>query len=87
MVKIATHIKSILSDDYRVKVQKTYKGDMSYGDYLFRVYNKEIRLFTPNGLIPTKFKCVIKDIYKVRHHSFGELRDCVTISIKNTQTE
>ena len=77
----------LISDEYRVKVQKTYKGDVSYGDYLLKVYDKEIRLFTSNGLIPTKFKCIIKDIYKVRHHSFGKLRDCVTISVKNAQTE
>ena len=77
----------IISDEYRVKVLKNYQGDMSYGSYLLKVYNDEIKLFTPNGLIPTKFKCVLGDIFRVKHHIFGELHDCVTISIKNAVTK
>ena len=80
-------IKLLNLDEYRVKVQKTYNGDVSYGDYLLKVYDKEIKLYAPNGLIPTKFKCSIKDIHKVKCHAFGQLKSCVTISIKNAQTK
>ena len=74
-------------DEYRVKVEKNYEGNKSFGNYLLRVYNEEIRLFTPNGLISTKFRCPIADIHKVKYNSFGSQECCVTISIKNNQTK
>ena len=76
-------------DEYRVRVQKNYKGDMSFGNYLLKVYNEEIKLYTPNGMISTKFKLSMKDIHKVKYHAIGlqECTTCVTISIKNSQTE
>ena len=74
-------------DEYRVQVQKTYEGDMLYGDYLLKVYNTEIRLFTPNGLIPTTFKCSIEEIHRVKYHPVGPQNCCVIISVKNIQTK
>lgn len=51
------------------------------------MYNKEIRLFTPNGLIPTKFRCSIEEIHRVKYHSVGSQDFHVTISVKNTLTK
>ena len=76
----------MILDEYRVKVERNYEGNMSYGNYLLKVYNEEIRLFTPNGLIPTKFRCPIKDIHKAKYYSIGPHQCCVTISIKNAHT-
>ena len=77
----------IYTDEYRVKVQKNYEKNASYGDYLLKVYNEEIRLFTPNGLIPTKFRCSIKEIHRVKYHSVGPQEFYATISIKNILTK
>jgi len=51
------------------------------------VYAEEIRLFTPNGLIPTKFRCSIKEIHKVKYHAVGPQEFYVTISVKNILTK
>ena len=77
----------VLSDEYRVKVIKNDEGNVAYGDYLLKVYNEEIRLFTSNGLIPTKFRCPIKEIHKVKHHAVGPQKCCVIVSVKNIQTK
>ena len=68
-------------------MQKNHKEDAVYGNYLLKVYNKEIKLFTSNGLIPTKFKYLIKDIYKVKYQRLESQDSCVTISIKNIDTK
>jgi len=70
-----------------VKVQRNYKGDTPYGNYLLKVFNEEVKLFAPNGIIPTKFKCSIKDIHKVKCQSFGPKKCYLTLSIKNAQTK
>ena len=75
------------TDEYRVKVEKNYEGSSPHGDYLLRVFNKEIKLFTPNGLIATNFKCSIKDIHRVKYNSVGPQERIVTISVKNAQTK
>ena len=77
----------IYADEYRVKVLKKYGKDVPYGDYLLKVYNEEIRLFTPNGLISTKFRCSIEEIDRVKYHLVGPQECHVTISIKNTLTK
>ena len=77
-------------DEYRVQVKKIYEGDKLYGDYLLKVYNTEIRLFTPNGLIPTTFKCPMEEIHRVKtvkYHPIGSQNCCVIISVKNVQTK
>ena len=75
------------ADKYRVQVKKYYKEDVPHGDYLLKVYNKEIRLFTPDGLIPTKFRCSIEEIHRVKCHSVGPQEFHVIISIKNALTK
>jgi len=70
-----------------VSVQWNYKEDTPYGNYLLKVFNKEIRLFTPNGIIPTKFRCSIKDIHKAKSQPFGPMECYLTLSIKNAQTK
>ena len=80
------YLYACILDEYRVKVIKNNEEGIPYGDYLLKVYNAEIRIFTSNGLIPTNFRCPIKEI-KAKYHSIGPQQCCVTISVKNTQTK
>ena len=73
-------------DEYRVSVERscTGHGRSSHGDYLLRVYGNMIKLFTPSGVIPTKFSVMIKDVFKIR--SDLKVQKFVTLSIKNAAT-
>ena len=85
-----SHNKNRLSlpiDEYRVTVERSCTGSSSHGDYLLRVYDDMIKLFTPSGVIPTKFSVMIKDIFDIRFQmSDLRVQKFVTLSIKNAAT-
>jgi len=73
-------------DQYRVKVEQgcTDQGSTPYGEYLLRVYDDVIKLFTPNGLLYTKFSCLIKDICEVKYQMCDRtMQRFVTLSVKS----
>jgi len=66
----------ISTDEYRVKVERNYDGHTPYGDYVLKVENENIRIFTSNGKLPTKFSCPIKDIYEIKYYDYWSLILC-----------
>ncbi|XP_065910428.1 uncharacterized protein [Dysidea avara] len=69
--------------DYRVKVERNCDGHTPYGDYILKINNEKIRIFTSNGKLPTKFSCPIKDIYRAKYKTTLTMQSCVVISINN----
>jgi len=74
---------SYYTDEYRVKVERNCDGGTPYGDYVLKIDNEEIRIFTSNGKLPTKFSCPIKDIYRAKYQTIGAMQSCVIVSINN----
>ena len=75
-------------DQYRVKVEQSCTGSTPYnGDYLLKVYDDMIKLFTPNGIIHTKFSFLIKDIYEIKYQISDTMQKFVTLSVKSVLTE
>ena len=72
---------------------KTDKDHMCKGpmaDYLLKVYDDKIRLFTSNGKLPTDFSCNLKEIHRVkylsaRHHK--SMNGHLSITIKNAKSK
>jgi len=73
----------IFTDEYRVKVERNCDRHTPYGDYVLKVDNDNIRIFTSNGQLPTKFSYPIKDIYRAKYKTTGTMQSCVVISINN----
>jgi len=73
----------ICTDEYRVKVERNCDGQTPYGEYVLKIDNEKIRIFTSNGKIPTKFSCSIRDIYRAKYKTIGTMQSCVIISINN----
>ena len=65
-------------------MERSCTGSTLYGDYLLRVYDDVIKLFTPNGVIPTKFSLLIKDIYEIKYRMYDSTpQKFVTLSVKS----
>ena len=62
----------VTADRYRVRTDRShlYKGVIA--DYLLKVYDDKIELFTSNGKIPTDFCCDLKEIHKIKYLSTRE---------------
>jgi len=77
-----------LIDKYRVKVERSCTGKSPYGEYLLIVYDDVIKLFTPNGVIPTKFSLLIKDVYEIKYQIYDStLHKFVILSVKSAVTK
>ena len=64
------------------------KGLMA--DYLLKVYDEKIKLFTSNGKISTDFSCDLKEIYRIKFLS--EKQHCaangyLSITTKNEKSK
>ena len=54
-------------DRYRVRTDRTHLFKGMISDYLLKVYDDKIELFTSNGKIPTDFCCGLKEIHKIKY--------------------
>ncbi|XP_065911968.1 uncharacterized protein [Dysidea avara] len=80
--------KAGVTYQYRVKVEQSCTGSTPYnGDYLLKVYDDMIKLFTPNGIIHTKFSFLIKDIYEIKYQISDTMQKFVTLSVKSVLTD
>ena len=61
-------------------------------DYLLKVYDDKIKLFTSNGRIRTGFSCDLKDIYRITYlpvatKHYSSMNGFLSFSIKNANSE
>ena len=64
------------------------KGPMA--NYVLKVYDDKIKLFTSNGRLPTDFCCDLKDIHRIKylptkHHKV--MNAYLSIAIKNEKSK
>ena len=76
-----------ITDQYRVG---TNRDNGAMADYVLKVYDDKIRLFTSNGILPTDFSCDLKEIYRIkylpaRHHK--SMNGHLSITIKNAKSK
>ena len=61
-------------------------------DYILKVYDDKIKLFTSNGRLPTDFCCNLKDIHRIKylptkHSKATNGYRCLSIAIKNEKSK
>ena len=63
------------------------KGTMA--DYLLKVYDDNIKLFTSNGKLPTDFSCGLEKVHRIKYlpTKQGVINGYISISIKNEQSK
>ena len=54
------------TDQFRVI---TSIGNGPMADYILKVYDDKIKLYTSNGILSTDFSCDLKEIYRIKYLS------------------
>ena len=44
----------------------TSRDNGPMADYILKVYDDKIQLYTSNGVLPTNFSCDLKEIYRIK---------------------
>ena len=79
-----------ISDQYRVRTDRDYKCKGPMSDYLLKVYDEKIILYSSNGKLPTGFVCYLKEIYQIKHLSTKQQKPTyrwLSITIKNARSK
>ena len=72
----------------RTDINHICKGPMA--DYLLKVYDKKIELYTSNGILPTDFSCNLKDIYKIKYlytRQHNAVNGYLRMAVKNAKSK
>ena len=81
-------IHSNITDHYRVKAMR---NNGLIADYILKVYEDKMKLFTSNGMLSTSFSCNLKEIYKIKYtsskHSHKSMNGYLSITIKNAKSK
>ena len=60
-------------------------------DYILKVYDDNIKLFTSNGILSTDFSCNLKEIYMIKYlstkHHHKSMNGYLSITIKNAKSK
>ena len=60
-------------------------------DYILKVYDDNIKLFTSNGMLSTDFSYNLEEIYMIRNlstkHHHESMNGYLSITIKNTKSK
>ena len=81
---------SLYIDRFRVKTDRCHKGKGPIADYLLKVFDDRIQLYSSNGKIPTDFSCKLHDIHRIKcltAKGHKEMIEYVSITIKNAQSK
>ena len=86
IISMYSHI--ILStDQYRVM---TSRDNSPMGNYILKVYDDKVKLYTSNGALPTDFSCDLKEIYRIKCLSAKQCKSmigCLSITIKDAKSK
>ena len=47
-------------------MMSTSTDNSPMADYILKVYDDKIKLYTSNGVLPTNFSCDLKEIYRIK---------------------
>ena len=60
-------------------------------DYILKVYDDNIKLFTSNGMLSTDFSCNLEEIYTIKYlstkHRHKSMNEYLSITIKNAKSK
>lgn len=76
-----------ITDEYRVRTDIDHIGKGPMADYLLKVYDEEIRLFSSNGKLPTDFSCDLKEIHKIKYLYTKKNNGYLSIVAKNAKSK
>ena len=78
---------SIITDRFRVKSDRSDKWKGPIADYLLKVCDDKIQLYSSNGKIPTDFSCDLKDIHRIKYLFTKQQKAMISITTKSAQTK
>ena len=80
-----------ITDRFRVKSDRNRKCKGPIANYLLKVYDSKIQLYSSNGKIPTDFSCDLEDIHRIKYLSTKQhksaINEYLSITIKNAKSK
>ena len=76
----------VITDRFRVRTDRSHLCKGTMADYLLKVYDDKIELYTSNGKIFTDFSCDLKEIHRIKYLSTKLLKasnEYLSITIKD----
>ena len=59
----------VITDRFRVRTDRSHLCKGMMADYLLKVYDDKIELYTSNGKILTDFSCDLNEIHRIKYLS------------------